>query len=223
MSISEDAVKLCKQNRVSFNEQIRTCMCDILHWEDDILQTECKRIRSKFPSIVKLLKSITIANIRILSTFEYYDVELNDMYVSRKTPNFKEFIHKVYIDAAKEFFHYPELLSPDAYKHRNRQFDIVVSVIRKVLNDYIPIDDMLSKLQTNDDDDDDVRPPTPMSIDDEDIKKEEIPVPMSVDENKEEESDDTLSISSSSLSSSMLSDLNIEEDNIRSKNDKSFF
>lgn len=202
-SIIEDASNLCKKNRIPFKEQVQICMKDILHWEKDIIISETTRILTQFPSIRKILKMITIANIKILSTFEYYEVELDDRYVSKKTPNLREFVHRVYINSAKEFFHCPDVLLSKVYKDRHRQFEVVVNVIRKVLNDYMPLDDMLSKLNIDDDDD----------------QEEQVEMETGTTETETETEPMDIVKEDESEGSSCLS----EEETIRSKSIKSFF
>ena len=148
MSIYEDAIRVNPRNPY---EQNKRFLLDIKNWPDRILQNETKRILSHFKTLRKVLKTINYINIKSLSLMGQHNIKVNDAYISQHTPSVTVFIHKIYTDSAKEFFHDEGLMNFGLSGTRSRQASVIDTVIKQILNGSVPVDDLLYNI--NDDTD----------------------------------------------------------------------
>jgi hypothetical protein len=123
---------------------------DIQQWDDSILNDETRRIESEIPSLRRLLKAVMTLNIKLLSSMKHHSVDIDDQYITSKTPALKTFIHRIYLNAAKEFFYNPDLLTPTFTSQRQRQLIIIERVIRSIIHESLPLSELLSTLNTDD-------------------------------------------------------------------------
>ena len=79
-----------------------------------------------------------------------HKLTINDDYIASKTPNVCTFVHRVYMYASKEFFHDETLLNPSYPNTRPRQIQIIQNIIKQVLNESVPIDELLSGISDDD-------------------------------------------------------------------------
>ena len=145
-SIYEDAVRLNKNN---VKEQYKRFLLDIQNWPERIINNETKRIIEQFPTLRKVLKTINYINIKSLALIGRHNVVINDSYVASHTPSVTKFIHNVYCYSAKEFFHDHTVMDASLPGTRSRQYTIITSIIKQVLNECVPIDELLHNI--NDD------------------------------------------------------------------------
>ena len=145
-SIYEDAVRLNKNNA---KEQYKRFLLDIQNWPERIINNETKRIMEQFPTLRKVLKTINYINIKSLALIGRHNVVINDSYVASHTPSVTKFIHNVYCYSAKEFFHDDTVMDGSLPGTRSRQYSIITSIIKQVLNECVPIDELLHNI--NDD------------------------------------------------------------------------
>jgi len=145
-SIYEDAVRLNKNNA---KEQYKRFLLDIQNWPERIVNNETKRIMEQFPTLRKVLKTINYINIKSLALIGRHKVVINDSYVASHTPSVTKFIHNVYCYSAKEFFHDHTVMDASLPGTRSRQYAIITSIIKQVLNECVPIDELLHNI--NDD------------------------------------------------------------------------
>jgi hypothetical protein len=131
-------------------DSLKLYLKDIQNWDDDILTNETKRIELAIPSIRQLIKAIITKSIQMVSSMKQHTIEVNDAYITSKTPALKSFIHQLYLYSAKEFFYYPEMITSTFATHRRQQLKIIEHSIKVVLNDYIPLSDLLSSININD-------------------------------------------------------------------------
>lgn len=141
-SMLEDAKRISPYKTL---EQMKLFLLDVENWSDDIIINETRRILMHFPSIHKVLKTINYINIKSLSLIGRHDMIIDDHYILSKTPKTSVFIHKVYMYAAKEFFH-DESLFDSSKGMRSRQNAVIRDVLKQILNECVPIDDLLSKI-----------------------------------------------------------------------------
>uniref|UniRef100_A0A6C0CT91 Uncharacterized protein n=1 Tax=viral metagenome TaxID=1070528 RepID=A0A6C0CT91_9ZZZZ len=140
-SMMEDARKIAPSGRVK--DQMKRFLIDIRDWTPDMIQRETYRIVKLFPSLRKVLKTINFINIKSLSLMGRHVVVIDDQYIATKTPSISSFIHNVYKYSAREFFHDETLFVDDMPGIRHRQSTIITSVIKQILNECVPIEDML--------------------------------------------------------------------------------
>ena len=122
----------------------------IPQWNENLIEEETKRIRSvsRCEFIENLLKAVIKSNIILLSNSnnstinksiekKFLDIPLN------------KFIHKCYIEAARQFYNTPYLFYHDIKaidKKRNQRdcYDIIKSSIREAIRKILPVQDILS-------------------------------------------------------------------------------
>ena len=107
-SIYEDAVRVNPRNPY---EQNKRFLLDIKTWPERIIIRESKRVVNEFKMLRKVLKTINYINIKSLALIGKHNISVDDAYVSQNTPSVVTFIHKIYMNSAKEFFHDDALLN----------------------------------------------------------------------------------------------------------------
>ncbi len=151
-----DNVKTSKKEKVlmSFQEQL----CMIPKWNSDIIETECKRIDGKcnMVQLEKLLEAIFLFNIKILSAIS------SEKQIDVSIPEIKNFIHKCYINCARELYMNPYLMDDrnDSKKIDNIKIQkntktcmkIIDESISKTIKDCIPIEQILEQYLSVDND-----------------------------------------------------------------------
>jgi hypothetical protein len=151
-----DNVKISKKEKVlmSFQEQL----CMIPKWNSDIIETECKRIDGKcnMVQLEKLLEAIFLFNIKILSAIS------SEKQIDVSIPEIKNFIHKCYINCARELYMNPYLMDDrnDSKKIDNIKIQkntktcmkIIDDSISKTVKDCIPIEQILEQYLSVDND-----------------------------------------------------------------------
>ena len=148
-SIYEDAVRVNPRNPF---EQNKRFLLDIKSWPERIIIRESKRVVNEFKMLRKVLKTINYINIKSLALIGKHNISVDDAYVSQNTPSVVTFIHKIYMNSAKEFFHDDALLNFSISGTRSRQSSVIESVIKQILNESVPMNDLL--LNINDDTED---------------------------------------------------------------------
>ena len=145
-SIYEDAVRVNPKNPF---ERYKRFLLDIKTWPERIVVNESKRIIAQFKMLRKVLKTINYINIKSLALIGKHNISVDDAYISKNTPSVYMFIHKVYMNSAKEFFHDDALLNFTISGTRSRQSTVIESVIKQILNESVPMNDLLFNI--NDD------------------------------------------------------------------------
>ena len=108
MSIYEDALRVNSRNPF---EQNKRYLLEIKTWPEHVIKTESKRIVEEFKILRKVLKTINFINIKSLALIGKNNITVDDEYISKNTPNIYSFIHKIYTNSAKDFFHDENLMN----------------------------------------------------------------------------------------------------------------
>ena len=148
VSIYEDSVRV---NPKKPHEQYKRFLLDIKLWPPNIITAETKRIVALFKTLRKVVKTINYINIKSLSLIGRHNIHVDDDYISKHTPSVDNFIHMVYMNSAKEFFHDDSLMNYSVPGTRLRQSTIVEAVIKQLLHQFVPISELLHNI--NDDTD----------------------------------------------------------------------
>jgi len=143
----------CK-NRVEGNNNIlisfQQVLSDVPKWNNNLLYSETNRIKNKISYIEDLLTAVFISNMRLLCSIKNKNKE-----IKIKVPKLEIFIHKCYIEVAKEFWSYTYLFNENIDKleiQRNkRQIDIIIkNSIEEVIRKLLPLKTILKDyLETN--------------------------------------------------------------------------
>jgi len=126
---------------------------DVKNWPEHIIANETKRIVSQFKILRQVLKTINYINIKSLALIGKNSIKLDDNYVSKNTPSNEVFVHKIYINSAKACFHDDVLINFKVTGTRQRQYKVIENVIIQFLNEIVPMIDLLSTIEDDDDTD----------------------------------------------------------------------
>ena len=143
----------CK-NRVEGNNNIlisfQQGLSDVPKWNNNLLYGETNRIKNKISYIEDLLTAVFISNMRLLCSIKNKNKE-----IKIKVPKLEIFIHKCYIEVAKEFWSYTYLFNENIDKleiqKNKRQIDIIIkNSIEEVIRKLLPLKTILKDyLETN--------------------------------------------------------------------------
>jgi hypothetical protein len=118
----------------------------IKNWNQTILIKETRRIMEKCPFMIKIVSAILISNIKIFSS-----IRLNGSTdkIELKVPPEDIFIHRLYIDSAKEICENDDLLTLFSNIHDRHSGDrikkVIEDVIEESVNSFIPVQSILEE------------------------------------------------------------------------------
>tara|TARA_Y100000768_G_scaffold323662_1_gene260191 strand:+ start:813 stop:1838 length:1026 start_codon:yes stop_codon:yes gene_type:complete len=123
---------------------------DIPKWNNNIINKETHRIKTKCTYLDDLLSAVFISNIRLLCS-----IKNNSKKIKIKVPRLENFIHKCYIETAREFWKSTYLFNQDLEKidiqKNNRHIEYIIKTsIEEVIRKFLPIKYILKDyLETN--------------------------------------------------------------------------
>ena len=126
MSIYEDALRVNPKNTY---EQNKRFLLEIKNWPPRIIATETKRIVAQFKMLRKVIKTINFINIKSLALIGKNNISVDDIYISKNTPQVDVFIHNIYTNSSKEFFHDEQLMNFGISGTHARQASFIEGVI----------------------------------------------------------------------------------------------
>ena len=103
-SIYNDAKKIENEHDVIHNFQL--LLKEVPHWNTHIISTECQRLQNVCDWMHDLVTAVFVTNVKILTSVKIVN---KSKQFKLKMPNFETFVHAVYIEAARHFFHNPFL------------------------------------------------------------------------------------------------------------------
>ena len=143
----------CK-NSVEDNNTIlmsfQQVLSDVPNWNTSIIYTETMRVKEKIPYIEDLLTAVFISNMRLLCS-----IKNKNKQIKVKVPKLETFIHKCYIEVAKEFWSYTYLFNQNINKleiqKNKRHIEIIIkNSIEEVVRKLLPLKTILKDyLETN--------------------------------------------------------------------------
>ena len=125
-------------------------LSDVPNWNTGIIYTETMRIKEKIPYIEDLLTAVFISNMRLLCS-----IKNKNKQIKVKVPKLETFIHKCYIEVAKEFWSYTYLFNQNINKleiqKNKRQIEVIIkNSIEEVVRKLLPLKTILKDyLETN--------------------------------------------------------------------------
>lgn len=143
----------CK-NRVEENNNLlisfQKVLSEVPNWNSSVLYTETNRIKNKISYIEDLLTAVFISNMRLLCS-----IKNKNKQIKVKIPKLEIFIHKCYIEVAKEFWSYTYLFNENVNKlevqKNKRQIEVIIkNSIEEVIRKLLPLKTILKDyLETN--------------------------------------------------------------------------
>ena len=143
----------CKNKNNDNNEALilfQQILGDVPKWNDTIIALETNRIKKTLPYIEDLLTVVFISNMRMLCSIKNKNKQINV-----KVPKLENFIHKCYIEIAKQFWSYTyffnENISKLEIQKNKRQIENTIKAsIEEVIRRSLPIKSILKDyLETN--------------------------------------------------------------------------
>ena len=148
-SIFNEALTLCEKNDEleKYLMTFQNLLSKVKDWNQITIENECKRISntSRCPYIEDMITCVHIIQLKILSCVR---VSSKNKKIDIDIPDFKMFLHKVYVNIARKLYSNIYLfqvdISPlDQQKH-NREFEYMVQTcIMNTIRDNIPVDQIL--------------------------------------------------------------------------------
>jgi hypothetical protein len=130
-------------------------MCSVIRWNQDIIDREFERITSKVDEsyISNLIDAVFVSNVKVLSSVRMGKSKKIDI----KVPESKIFLHKSYIECARQIYQDPylfdnrELYLTPAEIQRNvkRSKNIISLSIEKTIRDLIPVREIIENYLVN--------------------------------------------------------------------------
>jgi hypothetical protein len=129
----------------SFQEKL----CSVVRWNQDIIDKEYSRItrNSDESYLTGLIDAVFVSNVKVLSSIRIS----NNKNVNIKVPDSKVFIHKAYVECARQFYQDPylmddrvEILSQsEIQRNVKRSKNIIGISIEKTIRDLIPVQEII--------------------------------------------------------------------------------
>lgn len=129
----------------SFQEKL----CSVVRWNQDIIDKEYGRItrNSDESYLIGLIDAVFVSNVKVLSSIRIS----NNKNVNIKVPDSKVFIHKAYVESARQFYQDPylmddrvEILSQsEIQRNVKRSKNIIGISIEKTIRDLIPVQEII--------------------------------------------------------------------------------
>jgi hypothetical protein len=129
----------------SFQEKL----CSVVRWNQDIIDKEYGRItrNSDESYLIGLIDAVFVSNVKVLSSIRIS----NNKNVNIKVPDSKVFIHKAYVECARQFYQDPylmddrvEILSQsEIQRNVKRSKNIIGISIEKTIRDLIPVQEII--------------------------------------------------------------------------------
>ena len=158
-SIYKETEKLIIKNGIDRKKLLKTFqqfIKQIPSWNNSLIELEVNRIiaASKCDFLLDLIKAVIKSNIILLSTnnLSSKKVSVNEEYLNI---NLNNFIHKCYIECARQFYSIPYLYSSnfkplEKKKNYNECIKIIQDCIKEAIRKNLPVHDILKQYLGND-------------------------------------------------------------------------
>lgn len=128
----EDAVKNSTNDNVL--RVFQELLLEIPEWNESMIQTECKRISDTCDWIYDLITAVFVINVKILTSVKLIQ---NERQFNLKMPTLEAFIHAVYIEIARAFFHNTHLMYYENSHQKHKQRSKAIKLIRECISDTV--------------------------------------------------------------------------------------
>ena len=152
-SIYEECKTLCNDKRFENGNQtlptFQKFLSDIAKWNNDVLMKEYERIKTKTDCkyLDDLLTAVFIAHTRVLSSIRNGNKKKK---INLKIPKIYNFIHKCYINCAREFWKYTYLFHEtnnklDIQRNMKEASEIIEKCIKNTIRNSLPVKNILNE------------------------------------------------------------------------------
>lgn len=156
LSIYNDARGLDNDHDVIYNFQV--LLKEVPHWNTHIITTECGRMNNVCDWMHDLVTAVFVTNVKILTSVKIVN---KSKQFKLKMPNFDTFIHAVYIEVARFFFHNPFLLYDyekitKRNKNKKESIKAIQYCVEETIRLLLPVQHILQEyMQDNGEEEDD--------------------------------------------------------------------
>ena len=148
-SLFDDAVEVCNNNNQEGAElkTFQNLLGRIPQWNQEIIDNECERIKvsSKCEWLEDLISAVFVSHTRVLTNMNSKNK------INLSVPKLSKFIHKVYINIARQFWKNPFLFSSDGisqfeYQKNIRECEIIISdSVHESIRILLPVKNILKE------------------------------------------------------------------------------
>ena len=179
-SIFEESIKLCKENNEldKYLMTFQNLISRVPRWNPTIIENEKKRICEK-SGCSYLEDLVTCVHIIQLKTLTAMRVGQKQKKININIPKLEDFIHKVYINAARKLYKNVYLfelnIPPLQIQKHNRELEIIVQeCILNTLRESIPVESILKAYMDESIEEDVIEEIKEQEINEQEIKEQEI-------------------------------------------------
>ena len=155
-AIYEDSKHADNERDVIYNFQV--LLKQVPTWNSNMISEECARISATCDWLHDLITAVFVTNVKILTSVKIINKAKQ---FKLKMPNFDTFVHAVYIESARHFFHNPFQLyeyekTTKRNKNRKEALKAVGCCIEETIRQLLPVRHILQEyMQDNGCEDDD--------------------------------------------------------------------
>ena len=156
-SVHTDAKRVTESSNENTLRMFQELLRKIPKWNQDVIDDECNRIinKSKCDWLSGLITAIFIANTKVLTSVRSAE---NNKKIKLTVPKTAHFIHKCYVEVAREIYKNPYLFESKTNnfeKQRNMRdtLEIINSSIIEAIRKSLPFQEILKEYLCNQDDD----------------------------------------------------------------------
>lgn len=178
-SIFEESIKLCKENNEldKYLMTFQNLISRVPRWNPTIIENEKKRICEK-SGCSYLEDLVTCVHIIQLKTLTAMRVGQKQKKININIPKLEDFIHKVYINAARKLYKNVYLfelnIPPLQIQKHNRELEIIVQeCILNTLRESIPVESILKAYMDESIEEDVIEEIKEQEINEQEIKEQE--------------------------------------------------
>ena len=154
-SIYNYTKNLAYSSNPQFLKHFQHLLSDIPKWTTEMLETECRRIilKSKCNWISELITAVFVSHTKVLTIIKVN--KNNDKTIDLKVPNEYYFIHKCYIEVARQFWKRPYLFDHrvsniELQINHNESEKIIGECIEETVRRLLPVKNILKEYLGND-------------------------------------------------------------------------
>ena len=136
--IYAEAVKVSKGKKPMIITQ--TLLKEILHWNHHMIKEHTETITSACAWFEDLIAAIFVGYIKILSSVR---ITNDNRQFATKVPNTDLFVHRCYIECAKDLYNDPFILQKDDFESYGILYDRMTKCLNTTIRDLIPMQQIL--------------------------------------------------------------------------------
>ena len=144
-AIYTDSKDIQNGNDIIYNFQI--LLKEVPKWNTNMISDECSRINTVCDWLHDLITAVFVTNVKILTSVKIVN---KSKQFKLKMPNFEAFVHAVYIESARHFFHNPFQLyeyekTTKRNKNKKEALKAIQGCIEETIRQMLPVQHILQE------------------------------------------------------------------------------